>query len=126
LENKLYSAANLKENVEIVVKLVTIHSIARIVRTTMAEIAVMEQEKMFTYTVANWAMTRRVASKSNGRKLKMLMPVILTVTLTGETTSHKMRFSRRLKRTRSYRIVLGFVKVERADITASQIKVYLM
>jgi hypothetical protein len=35
------------------------------------------------------------------RKLKTAIPVILTVTLTGETTSHKMWFSRRLRRTRS-------------------------
>jgi hypothetical protein len=39
--------------------------------------------------------------KLKKRKLKMAMPVILTVTLTGETTSHKMCFSRRLQRTRS-------------------------
>jgi hypothetical protein len=44
----------------------------------------------FACTVANRAMTRRVASNSRRRKLKMTMPVILTVTLTGKTTNHKM------------------------------------
>jgi hypothetical protein len=55
----------------------------------------------FARTVANRTMKRRVASSSRRRKRKMTMPVILTVTLTGKTTSHKMWFSRRLCRTRS-------------------------
>jgi hypothetical protein len=71
-------------------------------------------------------MKRRVASISRRRKLKMGMPVILTVTLTGETTNHKMRFSRQLQITRSSRMILGFLTVEHADNTASQIKEYLM
>jgi hypothetical protein len=44
----------------------------------------------FARTVANRAMTRRVSSNSRRRKRKMAIPVILTVTLTGETTIHKM------------------------------------
>jgi hypothetical protein len=55
----------------------------------------------FARTVTNQAMTRRVASNLRRRERKMAMPVILTVTLTGETTSHKMWFSRRIRRTRS-------------------------
>jgi hypothetical protein len=53
----------------------------------------MEPEQIFAHTVAIWAMTRRVASNSRRRKLKMAISVILTVTMTGETTSHKMWFS---------------------------------
>jgi hypothetical protein len=55
----------------------------------------------FARTVANRAMTRRVASNSRRRKLKIATPLILTVTPTGENTSHKMWFSRQLQRTRS-------------------------
>jgi hypothetical protein len=44
----------------------------------------------FACTVTSQAMTRIVDSISRKRKLKTAMPVILTVTLTGETTSHKM------------------------------------
>jgi hypothetical protein len=44
----------------------------------------------FARTVANRAMKRRFASNSRRRKRKMTMPVILTVTLNGETTNHKM------------------------------------
>jgi hypothetical protein len=50
----------------------------------------------FAHTVANQAMIRRVASNSRRRKHKMAMPLVLAVNLTGETTSHKMWFSRRL------------------------------
>jgi hypothetical protein len=89
-KNKLYSVVNLKENVEIMVKLGTSHSSARIVLLTMVEITETEPEQIFARTVVNRAMTRRVASNSRRRKRKMAMPVILTVTLTGETTSHKM------------------------------------
>jgi hypothetical protein len=92
---------NLKKNVEIVDKLVTSHSSAKIVQSTMVEITETEPEQIFARTVANRAITRRVASNSRRRKRKMAMPVILTVTLTGEPTSHKMWFSRRLQRTRS-------------------------
>jgi hypothetical protein len=89
-KNKLYSVVNLKENVEIVGNLVTSHSSARIVLLKMVEITETELEQTFARTVANRAMTRRVASNSRRRKRKMAMQVILTVTLTGETTSHKM------------------------------------
>jgi hypothetical protein len=91
-KNKLYSVVNLKENVEIVVKFCTSHSSARIVQSTMVEITDTEPERIFACTVANRAMTRRVASNSRRRKCKMTMPVILAVTLTGETTSHKIWF----------------------------------
>jgi Fe2+ transport system protein B len=100
-KNKLYSVVNLKENVEIVVKLVTSHSSARIVLLTMVEIKETELEQIFACNMANRAMTRRVPSSSRRRKRKMAMSVILTVTLTGETTIHKMWFSRRLQRARS-------------------------
>jgi LPS O-antigen subunit length determinant protein (WzzB/FepE family) len=84
------------ENVEIVRKLVTSHFSKRIVQTTMVEImeTETEPEQIFVRTVANQAMKRRVASNSRRRKRKMAIPVILTVTLTGETTIHKMWFSR--------------------------------
>jgi hypothetical protein len=81
---------NLKENVEIVGKSVTSHSSVRIVLLTMVEISETEPEQIFAHTVANRAMTRRVASNSRRRKRKMAMSVILTVTLTDETTIHKM------------------------------------
>jgi hypothetical protein len=81
---------NLNENVKIVVKLGTTHSSARIVLLTTVEITETELEQIFACTVADRGMTRRVASSLRRRKLKMAMPVILTVTLTGETTSHKM------------------------------------
>jgi Fe2+ transport system protein B len=89
-KNKLYSVVNLKENVEIVVKLVTSHFSARIVQTTMVEITETEPEQIFARTVASRAMTRRVGSNLRRMKRKMDVPVILTVTLTGETSSHKM------------------------------------
>jgi hypothetical protein len=56
----------------------------------MVEITETKPEQIFASTVANQAMKRRVASNSRRRKRKMAMPVILTVTLSGETTSHKM------------------------------------
>jgi hypothetical protein len=92
-KNKLYSVVNLKENVEIVIKLDTSHSSTRIVQTTMVEITETELEQILAYIVANWAIIRRVASSSRRRKLKTSMPVILTQTLTSETKSHKMRLS---------------------------------
>jgi hypothetical protein len=95
-KNKLYSVVNSKENVEIVVKLGTSHFNARTIQTKMVEIAETELGEKFAHPVAHQAMKRRFASISRRRKLKTAMPVILTVTLTGETTSHKMRFSRRL------------------------------
>jgi hypothetical protein len=52
--------------------------------------------EFFARTIAKRVMIGRVASSSRRRIIKMGMPVILTVTLTGETTSHKMCFSRRL------------------------------
>jgi hypothetical protein len=61
-KNKLYSVFDLKENVEIVVKLGTSHFSARIVSITMVEITETEPEQIFARTVAIWAMTRRVAS----------------------------------------------------------------
>jgi hypothetical protein len=67
-KNKLYSVVNSKENVEIVVKLVTNHSSASIVLHTMVEITETELEQIFACTVANRAMTRRVASNSRRRK----------------------------------------------------------
>jgi hypothetical protein len=88
-KNKLYSVVSSKENVEIVVKLVTSHSSARIVLLTIVEITETEPEQVFAHTVANRAMTRRIASNSRRRKRKISMPVILTVTLTVETTNHK-------------------------------------
>jgi hypothetical protein len=97
----MYSVVNLKENVEIVVKLVTSHSSARVVLLTMVEITETEPEQIFAHTIANWAMTRKVSSNSRRRKYKTAMPVILTVMLTGKITSHKMWFSRQLRRTRS-------------------------
>jgi hypothetical protein len=100
-KKKLYPVVNLKENIEIVVKLGTSNFSARIVLLTMVEITETEPEQIFARTVANRAMTRRVASSLRTRKRKMAMPVILTVTLTGETTSHKMWFLRQLQRTRS-------------------------
>jgi hypothetical protein len=51
-KNKPYSTGNLKENVKIVVKLGTSHSIARIVRTTMVEITETDSEQIFDCTVA--------------------------------------------------------------------------
>jgi hypothetical protein len=48
--------------------------------------------------VANRTMTKSVASSLKRRKLKTAMPVISTVTLTGEPMSHKMWFSRQLQR----------------------------
>jgi hypothetical protein len=92
---------NLNENVEIVVKLGTSHFSAIIVQTTKVEMTETEPEKIFACTVANWAMTRRVASNSRRGKREIAMPVILTVTLNGKTTSHKMWFSRRLRIMRS-------------------------
>jgi hypothetical protein len=95
-KNKLYSVVNLKENVEIVVRLDTSHSSARIVQTIMLKITETEPEpepepeQIFVHTVANRTMTRRVASNSRRRERKMAMPVIFTQTLTGKTTSHKM------------------------------------
>jgi hypothetical protein len=65
----------------------TSHFSARIVLLTMVEIAETEPEQIFAHTVANRAMT---TSNSRRRNLKMAMPVILTVTLTDETTSHEM------------------------------------
>jgi hypothetical protein len=59
----------------------------------LVEITETELEQTFACSVANWA-TTRVASNSRRRKRKMATPVILTVTLTGETMSHKMWFSR--------------------------------
>jgi hypothetical protein len=56
----------------------------------MVEIMETEPEPIIARTVANQAMTRRVASNSRRRKRKMAMPVILTVTLTSKATSHKM------------------------------------
>jgi hypothetical protein len=56
----------------------------------MMEIMETEPEQIFACIVANRAMTRRVASNSRIRKRKMTMPVILTVSLTGENASHKM------------------------------------
>jgi hypothetical protein len=44
----------------------------------------------FACNVANRAMIRRVTSSTKRRKLKMAMPVIITVKLTGETTTHVM------------------------------------
>jgi hypothetical protein len=44
-KNKLYSVVNSEKNVEIMVKLGTGHSSARIVRTTMVEITETEPEK---------------------------------------------------------------------------------
>jgi hypothetical protein len=99
---KLYSVVNLKENVEIVVKLGTSHSSARIVQTIMVEITETEPEQIFGLTVANRAMIGRVASNSRRRrKLKTIRPVTTTVTLTDETTIHKIWFSRCLRRMRS-------------------------
>jgi ABC-type methionine transport system permease subunit len=95
-KNKLYSVINVKENAEIVVKLGTSYFCARIVQTSMVEITETEPEQVFAFAVENWAMTRRVASKSRRSKLKTAIPVILTVTLTGEKTSHKIWFSRQL------------------------------
>jgi hypothetical protein len=100
-KNKLYSVVNLKENVGIVGKLGISNFSARIVQTTMLKITETELDQIFACTVENWAMTRRVASNSRRRKRKMAMLVMLTVTLTGEITSHKMWFSRPLRRTRS-------------------------
>jgi hypothetical protein len=74
----------------------TSHFSARFVQITMVEITEMKPEQVFARTVASWVMTRRVDSSSRRRKLKMTMPVILAVTLTNKTASHKMRFSQRL------------------------------
>jgi hypothetical protein len=100
-KNEFYSVVNSKENVKIVVKLGTNHSTTSIVHTTVVEIMETEPEQIFTRTVANLTMIRSIASNSRRKKLKMAMPVILTATLTGETTSHKMWFSRQLRTTRS-------------------------
>jgi hypothetical protein len=54
----LYSMVNSKENVEIVVKLVTSHSSARIVFLTMVEITETNPEQIFACTVANRATIR--------------------------------------------------------------------
>jgi hypothetical protein len=72
------------------------HSSARIIQATMLEITETKLKQMFALTVTNQAMTRRVASNSRRRKLKTAMPVILMVTLTSETKSHKMWFSQQL------------------------------
>jgi hypothetical protein len=101
LKNMLYSAVNLKENVEIVGELGTSHFSEIIVLLAIVKITETEPEQIFARTVANQAMTRRVASNSRRSKRKMAMPIILMVTLTSETMSHKMWFSRRLQRTRS-------------------------
>jgi hypothetical protein len=46
-KNKLNSVGNLRENVEIMVKLGTSHSNERIVQTTMVEITETELEQIF-------------------------------------------------------------------------------
>jgi hypothetical protein len=60
----------------------------------MVEVTEMKPLQIFARTVASRVMTRRVDSSSRRRKLKITMPVILTVTLTDKTASHKMWFSR--------------------------------
>jgi hypothetical protein len=54
----------------------------------------------------------------------MATTVILTVTLTGESTSQKMWFSQQLQTTRSERMIFEFVTMEHVDINASNIKIY--
>jgi hypothetical protein len=54
-KNKLYSVVNPEEN-EIMVKLSTGHSSARIVQTTMVEITETEPEQIFAHDVTNWEM----------------------------------------------------------------------
>jgi hypothetical protein len=53
----LYSVVNLKENFEILVKLDTSHSSARINQTTMVEIKEIEPEQILACTVAKRATT---------------------------------------------------------------------
>jgi hypothetical protein len=53
------------------------HFNARIFQTTIVEIMKSEPEQVFASTVANRAMTTRVASSSRRRELKTAMPVIL-------------------------------------------------
>jgi hypothetical protein len=52
-KKKFYSVDNSSENVNIVVKLGTSHSSARIVQTTMVEITETELNYIFARTVAN-------------------------------------------------------------------------
>jgi hypothetical protein len=115
-KNKLYLVTNLRKNVKVVIKLVTSYSIVSIVQTTMVEITVTQLEQIFACTVASQAIKTRIASSSRGSKLDMAMPVILIITLTSRTTSHKIWFSWQHQR----------MILERAEITKSQIKVYLM
>jgi hypothetical protein len=61
----------------------------------MVEITATEPEQIFARTMANRAITRRVASKSRRRKLKTTMPVILSVTMISETTSFHGDFEER-------------------------------
>jgi hypothetical protein len=61
----------------------------------MVEITATEPEQIFARTMANRAITRRVALKSRRRKLKTTMPVILTVTMISETTSFHGDFEER-------------------------------
>jgi hypothetical protein len=68
-KNKLYSVVNLKVNIEIVVKLVTRNSGARIVLLTMVEITDTELEQTFacTFKMSCFKLKNKEAQNSQAR-----------------------------------------------------------
>jgi hypothetical protein len=86
-KNKLYSVGNSRENVKSVVKLGTRKSQSK---NRLNHNDGNNGNGTGACNVANRTMTKSVASGLRRRKLKMAVPVISTVTLTGEPMSHKM------------------------------------
>jgi hypothetical protein len=81
---------SLKVSVEIVAKLDTSRSNAKIADLTMEKITVTQMEVFFVRIAVSLVMIRRIASNSRRRIHESTMPAQITVILTGQTLTHKV------------------------------------
>jgi hypothetical protein len=116
-EDTAFLPDSLKENVAIAVKSGTNRSNARIEDLTMAEITVTQVAVIFACIVVSLAMIGRIVSSSRRRIHDPTMPVQIMVTLTNQSLTHKMKFSRLLQMMKRLINTFGFVVVDPVHTT---------